>query len=75
MIFFAAAADLVKRDNIVRFFFAAGADFGSNDCSPHSRSGSGGLFYKPFLHVIYGKTAINYENFEIMSKFTVKIWP
>ena len=39
--FFAAAADLVKRDNIVRFFFAAGADFGSNDCSPHSRSGSG----------------------------------
>ena len=34
-----------------------------------------GLFHKTFFYVIYSKMAINYGIFEIMSKFTIKIWP
>ena len=36
---------------------------------------SWGLFHKTFVSVIYGKMAINYGVFVIMTKFTVKIWP
>ena len=32
-----------------------------------------GLFHKTFFFIIYGKMAINYGIFEIMSKFMVKI--
>ena len=40
-----------------------------------SKSDTGPQFHKTFFYTIYGHFVINYGNFEILSKFMVKIWP